>query len=136
VVSIGRKLGIGPGLSQLLSPNRGGRVGSLRLSASLMQALYIPILSPFIARPIWNYCSLQQLHVSIRLACSMLLNFLICSQSIAKTGRGMAVVGVGVGIGGKAGIGASSSKDVFGPSGAPLLLYGALSVVYSGGVGK
>jgi hypothetical protein len=51
-------------------------------------------------------------------------------------GRGIAVVRVGVGIGGRVGIGASSSKDVFGLSGAPLLLYEALSVVYSGGVGK
>jgi len=48
----------------------------------------------------------------------------------------MAVVGVGVGISGRVGIGASSSKDVFGPSRAPLLLYGALSILYSGGVGK
>jgi len=66
----------------------------------------------------------------------MLLNFLIHSQSTAETGRGMAVVGVGVGISGRVGIGASSSKDVFRPSRAPLLLYGALSVVYSGGVGE
>jgi len=48
----------------------------------------------------------------------------------------MAVVGVGVGIGGRVGIGASSSKDVFGPSKAPLLLYRASSVLYSGGVGE
>jgi len=39
-------------------------------------------------------------------------------------------------ISGRVGIGASSSKDVFGLSRVPLLLYGALSVVYSGGVGK
>ena len=48
----------------------------------------------------------------------------------------MAVVGVGVGIGGRVGIEASSSKDVFRLSRAPLLLYRALSIVYSGGVGK
>ena len=40
----------------------------------------------------------------------------------------MAVVGVG--------IGASSNKDVFRPSRVPLLLHRALSIVYSGGVGK
>jgi hypothetical protein len=43
-------------------------------------------------------------------------------------GSSVAVIGVG--------IGASSGKDVFGPSGVPLLLHGASSVVYSGGVGK
>ena len=48
----------------------------------------------------------------------------------------MAVVRVGVGISGRVGIGASFSKDVFRLSRAPLLLYGALSIVYSGGVGK
>jgi len=88
---------------------------------------------------------LQQLHVSIYLACSILLNFLIRSQLTAETGSNVAVVGacrekggIGgrVGIGGRAGIGASSGKDVFGPSRVPLLLYRALSVVYSGGVGK
>src|SRR6266567_1013529 len=144
-VSIGRKLGISPRLSPLLLLNRGGRVRSLRLSASLMQTLYIPILLPSIARPIWNHRSLQQLYVSIRLACSILLNFLIRSQLIAETGSDVAVVGAcrnkggisaRVGIGGRAGIGASSGKDVFGLSGVPLLLYRALSVVYSGGVGK
>ena len=51
-------------------------------------------------------------------------------------GRSIAVVRVGVGIGGRVGIGASSSKDVFRPYIVPLLLYGALSIVYSGGVGK
>jgi len=51
-------------------------------------------------------------------------------------GRGIAVVGVGVGISGRVGIGASFSKDVFRLSRAPLLLYRALSIVYSGGVGK
>src|SRR6266567_556414 len=133
-VSIGKKLGIGPRLSLLLSLNRGGRVRSLRLSASLMQALYILILSPSVARPIWNHRSLQQLYVSIHLAYSILLNFLIRSQSTAEMGSSMAVVGVG--IGGRIGIGASSSKDVFGPSRVPLLLHGASSIVYSGGVGE
>src|SRR6266699_4658814 len=94
-VSIGRKPGIGPRLSPLLSLNRGGRVGSLRLLASLMQALYTPILSPSVARPIWNHRSLQQMHVSIYSACSILLNFLIRSQSTAKTGGGVAVVRAG-----------------------------------------
>ena len=51
-VSIGKKLGTGPRLSLLLLLNKGGRVGFLRLSASLMQALYIPILLPSVARPI------------------------------------------------------------------------------------
>jgi len=41
-----------------------------------------------------------------------------------------------VGISGRVGIGASPSKDVFRPSKVPLLLYRALSVVYSGGVGE
>ena len=39
-------------------------------------------------------------------------------------------------IGGRVGIGASSSKDVFGLYVVPLLLYRALSIVYSGEVGK
>jgi len=129
----------------LLLPNREERVGYLRLSASLMQALHTPILSPSVARPIWNHRSLQRLHVSIHLAYSILLNFLIRSQLTAETGSNVAVVGAyrekggissRVGIGGKAGIGASSGKDVFGPSGVLLLLHGALSVVYSGGVGE
>ena len=79
------------------------------------------------------------------------MNFLICSQSTAETGSGVAVVGacrekggiggrIGtgdrVGIGGRVSIGASSGKDVFGPYGVPLLLHGASSVVYSGGVGE
>src|ERR1700726_3625579 len=122
---------MGPRLSPLLSLNRGGRVRYLRLLASLMQALHTPILSPSVARPIWNHRSLQQLHVSIHSACSILLNFLIRSQSTAKTSSSIAVVkacregachkgayckeggisgrvGVGgrVGIGGRAGIGA------------------------------
>jgi len=48
----------------------------------------------------------------------------------------MAVVRVGVGISGRVGIGASSSKDVFRLFSVPLLLYRALSIVYSGGVSK
>ena len=47
---------------------------------------------------------------------------------MAKTGSSVAVVGVG--------IGASSGKDAFRLSKVPLLLYRALSIVYSGGVGK
>ena len=46
----------------------------------------------------------------------------------------MAVVKVG--IGGKVGIGASSNKNVFKPFKVPLLLYRALSMVYSEGVNK
>ena len=46
----------------------------------------------------------------------------------------MAVVGVG--ISGRVGIGASSSKDVFRLSKVPFLLYRALSIVYSRGVGE
>ena len=44
-------------------------------------------------------------------------------------------VGIGsrVGISGRVGIGASPGKDIFRPS---LLLHGASSVVYSGGVGE
>jgi len=62
----------------------------------------------------------------------------------AKTGSSVAVVracrekgGIGgrVGISGRVGIEASSGKDVFRLYGAPLL-HGALSVVYSGGVGE
>ena len=45
-------------------------------------------------------------------------------------------VGIGGRAGGRASIGASSSKDAFRPSRVPLLLYGALSIVYSGGVGE
>src|SRR6266567_4250876 len=91
-VSIGRKLGIGPRLSPLLLLNKGGRVRSLRLSASLMQALHTPILLPSIARPIWNHRSLQRLHISIHSACSILLNFLIHSQLAVETGSGVAVI--------------------------------------------
>jgi len=52
VASIGKKSEIGPRLSLLLLLNRGERVKSLRLLASLIQALHIPILSPFVAKPI------------------------------------------------------------------------------------
>ena len=50
----------------------------------------------------------------------------------------MAVVGAcaRVGIGGRVDIGAGASKDVFRLSRVPLLLYRALSIVYSGGVGE
>src|SRR6266700_8434752 len=90
VVSIGRKPGIGPRSSPLLLLNREGRVKSLRLLASLMQALHTPILLPSITRPIWNHRSLQQLHISIHSAYSILLNFLIRSQLTAKTGYSIA----------------------------------------------
>jgi len=165
MVSIGRKSGTGPRLSPLLSPNKEGRVGSLRLLMSLIQALHTPILSPSIAKPIWNYYSLQQLHIFIYSACNILLNFLIHSQLTAETGSSVAITracykkacykraccegtcrkgacrkkgGIGgrVGIGSRAGIGASSSKDTFRPSGVPLLLHKASSVVYSGEMGK
>ena len=49
---------------------------------------------------------------------------------------GSSVAVAGIGIGGRVGIGASPSKDVFRLSRVPLLLYGASSIVYSGGVGK
>ena len=101
-----------------------------------MQALHIPILSPSIVRPIWNYCSLQQLYVFIYLAYSILLNFLIHSQLTAEMGRGIAVVKIGVNIGSRAGIGVSSSKNISRLSRVPLLLYKTSSIVYSGGVGK
>ena len=76
---------------------------------------------------------------------------MIRSQLTAKTGSNIAIVGacrekggisskVGirgkVGISGRAGIGASPSKDIFGPFRVTLLLHRALSMVYSGGVGK
>jgi hypothetical protein len=41
-----------------------------------------------------------------------------------------------VGISGRVGIGASSGKDAFRSFRVPLLLYRALSIVYSGGVGE
>jgi hypothetical protein len=50
--------------------------------------------------------------------------------------RELAVRKVVVGIRGRVGIGASSSKDAFRPSRVPLLLHGASSIVYSGGVGE
>ena len=57
-----------------------------------------------------------------------------CRKEGGISGR----VGIGgrVGISGRVGIGASSSKDVFRPSRVPLLLYRALSIIHSGGVGK
>ena len=59
-----------------------------------------------------------------------------CEGACRKKGS----IGSSVGISGRAssrvGIGASSSKDAFRLSRVPLLLYGALSMVYSGGVGK
>jgi hypothetical protein len=74
---------------------------------------------------------------------------LICSQSTAETGGGVAIVRAcwegayhkGAcckegGIGNRVGIGAGSGKDVFRSFGVPLLLHRALSVVYSGGVDK
>jgi hypothetical protein len=51
-VSIDKKLGIGPKLSLLLSLNKEGSIRFLKPSASLIQALYIPIPSPSMARPI------------------------------------------------------------------------------------
>ena len=51
-------------------------------------------------------------------------------------GSSIAIVRVGVGIGNKIGIGASFSKNIFRPSKIPFLLYRALSIVYSRGVGK
>ena len=76
---------------------------------------------------------------------------MIRSQLTAETGSDVAVVGacrekggisgkVGirgrVGISGKAGIGASLGKDIFGPFKVTFLLYRALSIVYSRGVGE
>jgi hypothetical protein len=144
IVSIGKKLGIGPKLSLLLSPNKKGSIRSLRLLASLIQALYTPILLPSIARPIWNHYSLQQLHVSIYSAYSILLNFLIYSQLTAKMGYSIANAGacykkggtnIRVAISTKVGIKASSSKDIFRLSLMPLSLYRTLSI-YSRGVSK
>ena len=86
---------------------------------------------------------MQQLYVSIYLACNILLNFLIRSQSTAETGCSVAEagayceeggidtkvgigaragigakvgIGAGVGISAQVGIGASPGKNVFGPS--------------------
>jgi len=56
-----------------------------------------------------------------------------CREGACRKGGG---IGSRVGIGGRVGIGAISGKDVFRPSEVPLLLYGASSVVYSGGVGE
>ena len=135
-VSIGRKPGIGPRLSLLLSPNRERRVGSLKLLVSLIQALHTPILSLSVAKPIWNHCSLQRLHVSMHLECNILLNFLIYSQLTAEIGCNVTEAGACCkegGIDAEIGIGASSGKDTFGPSWMPLPIS---SVVYNKGVGK
>ena len=91
------------------------------------------------------------LYVSIYSACSILLNFLIYSQSTAKISSNIAVVKaccekssissrVGIrdkiGISSKIGIEASPSKNIFRPFKVTLLLYRVLSMVYSGGVGE
>jgi len=59
-------------------------------------------------------------------------------RACCKEGSIGARVGIRARAGTKAGAGtrASSSKDVFIPSRMSLLLYGALSVVYSGEVGE
>jgi hypothetical protein len=49
---------------------------------------------------------------------------------------GSSIAVVRVNISGRVGIGASSGKDIFRLSRVPLLLYRALSIVYSRGVGK
>ena len=49
---------------------------------------------------------------------------------------GSNVAVVEVNISSEVGIGASSGKDIFRPSKVPLLLYRALSIVYSRGVDK
>ena len=62
-----------------------------------------------------------------------------CRKGAYRKGGGISgKVGVRgrVGINSKVGIGASSGKDVFRLSGVPLLLYEALSIIYSGEVGK
>ena len=60
------------------------------------------------------------------------------SYTCCKEGGISGRVGIGgrVGISSRVGIGDSSSKDVFRLSRVPLLLYRALSIVYSGGVGE
>ena len=55
-----------------------------------------------------------------------------CKGACRKEGS----IGGRVGVGGRVGIGASSSKDAFRPTRVPLLLHGASSIVYSGGVGE
>ena len=52
MVNIGKKLGIGPKLNLLLLLNKKGSAKSLKPLMSLIQALYTPILLPFVARPI------------------------------------------------------------------------------------
>ena len=50
-------------------------------------------------------------------------------------GIGVAEINISVAVV-RVGIGASSNKDIFGPFRVPFLLYRALSIVYSRGVGK
>ena len=59
-----------------------------------------------------------------------------CKGACRKKGGISGSIGIGGRAGGRVGIGASSSKDAFRLSRVPLLLYGALSMVYSGGVGE
>jgi len=56
--------------------------------------------------------------------------------AVVRACREKGGVSARVGISGRVGIGASSSKDLFRLFKVPLLLYGALSIVYSGGVGE
>ena len=57
-------------------------------------------------------------------------------MAVVRACRKEGGIGSRVGIGGRVGVGASSGKDVFRLFRAPLLLHRALSMVYSGGVGK
>ena len=61
-----------------------------------------------------------------------------CCKGACREGACRKEGGIGsrVGIGGRVGIGAGSGKDAFRLSRVPLLLHGALSIVYSGGVGE
>ena len=61
-----------------------------------------------------------------------------CREGVCREGacRKEGNISGKVGIGGRVGIGASSGKDAFRPSRVPLLLHGALSTVYSRGVGE
>jgi len=61
-----------------------------------------------------------------------------CYKGACRKGACRKEGGIGsrVGIGGRVGIGASSNKDAFRLFRVPLLLYRALSVVYSEGVGE
>ena len=53
-------------------------------------------------------------------------------MAVVRACREKGGISTRVGIGGRASIGANSGKDAF----RPLLLHRALSIVYSGGVGK